>query len=86
MKSNKKDLEEENKELLEKTLQKRKKSLEPGRKEYYALAEINANIQRHNDDWRQAGHSGNTGFKHLKKPDQVWKCEELSKRGNGIDW
>ena len=49
-KSIKKVLEKENKELLEKTSQKRKKLLKIGTEEYHALAEINVNIQRHNDD------------------------------------
>ena len=28
---------------------------------------------------------GLKAFKNKKKPEQVWKYEELSKKGNGID-
>lgn len=52
----KKILKEENKKLLEKTSQKHKKALKTGTEEYHSLAEINVNIQKYNDDWRQVGH------------------------------
>ncbi len=55
-KSTKNVLEEEDKELLEKTLQKHKKALKTETEKYHLLAEMNANIQKHNDDWRQERH------------------------------
>jgi hypothetical protein len=59
-----------------------------GTEENRRLREINANIMRHNEALRSADHRVNKGTKRIRKPEQVWKFQQLRRdhKSGGIDW